>query len=165
MEKDVLFTLIGAASGILGAIIGAISGWFAGIRTNQIQKAIAEDNLRAQQLATLEAMFLKMNELAVVYPTLEKDKYCLAYPNLPGDENGKARYEAYVCYVFNVLEAYWEYCGRSPERIMEMIDVEELVQRHWRCWEADPANESTDPTFRSFIVAVKRDLQKRGKIQ
>src|SRR5688500_10793517 len=96
-------TLYGAAIGVggvlLGAAIGGTFAWWAASRTNKAQQQIADsnrqhqqdlarENARSQRVAALEAMILKLSELAVIYPTLEKDEYCLKYPNV-GDANGK----------------------------------------------------------------------------
>ncbi len=166
MDKDIQIALISAGSAIVGAIIGAAGAWYAAIKTNQIQKQIASENAVDQRRAALEAMILKMNEMAVEHGTLERDDYCEQYPNVPGDKsNGKARYESYVCYVFNVIGAVWDFCGKEAAKTKAFIHVEELVRRHWRCWEADQDNLDMEPEFLAFIRSVKDDLIKRGKIK
>ena len=174
-------------SAIVGGIIGALGAWWGASSTNKIQKQIAdsnsklqrdiadsnlafqkklaEDSANATRRALIEAMVLKLSEFAIAYPTLEKDAYCDAYPNCPGDPNGKERYESYCVYVFNTLGAAFDFCGGDKKKMSEFIGVEELVRRHHRCWLADRDNLGHDEPFRQYIHGVIDDLKKRGEIK
>ena len=59
--------------------------------------------------------------------------------------------------------------GRSargnPEKIGEIIFVEELVRRHHRWWMHDPDNKNAyDKKFCEYINSVIRELSDRGEI-
>lgn len=171
-QKENQAAIIGAVAGLVGAAIGAFAAWKAANSTNRFQAQIAAENLafqkqlaNDQRRAAVEAMILKLSEFAMEYPTLEKDAYCATYPNCPGDPNGKERYENYCTYVFNAIRAVWEFAGRDPEKVKEILHVEEPIQRHWRYWHNDEGNLGYDDPFRAYIHSVIDDLKRRGKIQ
>lgn len=180
MDPTILGAIIGAVAGVAGSIfgaaIGAIVAWRAASSTNVIQqqvaqgnldfqKKLAEDNARAQRRATIEAMVLKLSEFAMMWPTVEKDDYCKSYPSCTGDPNGKERYENYCTYLFNTMNALFEFCGEDGAKVKEMFGVEEMVKRHWRCWDGDKGNLSYEQPFRAFIQGVIDDLRRRGEIK
>lgn len=130
----------------------------------KFQKQLAEDTAKAQRLAIVESMILKLSEFAIQYPTVEKDDYCAAYPKCVGDVNGKERYENYCSYLFNTIGAVFEYCGNDPEKVKGMFHVEEMIKRHWRCWDGDKGNLGYDQPFRSYIQSIIDDLKRRREI-
>jgi hypothetical protein len=168
--------LIGAGAGLAGTVIGGIAAWWAASTTNklqarlvsdnaQLQKNLAEESERAQRAVAIEAMILKLSDFAIEYPTLEKDSYCQAYPACPGDPNGKERYESYCVYVFNMLSATWDFCKGDAKKIASIVGAEELIRRHYRCWQADPDNLAHNEPFPQYVQSVINDLRKAGKIQ
>jgi hypothetical protein len=106
-----------------------------------------------------------LTEFAIQYPTLEKDSFCDAYPNVPGDQNGKARYENYCVYVFNALAAVYGFCDGDLAKIRTRIVDKELIRRHHRCWLEDYDNLDHDPAFRQYVQSVIDDLKREGKIK
>ena len=118
-----------------------------------------------QRRATIEAMILKLSEFAITYPTVEKDDFCSAYPKCPGDPNAKERYENYCAYLFNTIGAVWDFCGKDPLKVKEILHVEELIKRHWRCWDGDKGNYGYDDPFRLYVLSTIDDLKKRGEIR
>ena len=176
MNKDVQLALISAGSAIVGAILGAAAAWWAARITNKAQQQIAqanldfqkklfEDNDRSQRRAAIEAMILKLSEFAMHYPTVEKDDFCSAYPKCPGDANGKERYENYCSYMFNTIGAVWDFCEKDAAKVKDMLHVEELIKRHWRCWDGDKGNLGYDDPFRAYIQSIIDDLKRRKEIQ
>jgi len=169
VKDELVYALIAAGAGIVGAILGGVIGacaaWWAASSTNRIQKQIAQENEHAQRRAAIEAMILKLSEFAMAYPTVEKDDYCSAYPKCPGDPNGKERYENYCTYVFNTVAAVWDFVGKDAAKVKEMLHVEELIKRHWRCWDGDKGNLGYDDAFRHYIHSLIDDLKRRGEIQ
>jgi hypothetical protein len=190
MDKEIQAAIIAAVSGvagaILGGIIGAVAAWWAASSTNRVQqqiadsnsklqreiaeaslafqKTLAEDNERTQRRTALEAMMLKLSEFAMQWPTVEKDDYCKSYPACTGDPNGKERYENYCAYLFNTMNALFEFCGQDGTKVKEMFGVEEMVKRHWRCWDGDKGNLTYEQPFRAFIQSVIDDLKRRREI-
>lgn len=176
VDPSIQGAMIGAGSGIAGALIGAAAAWWAASSSNrlqehiaksnaELQRKLAEDNERAQRWSAIEARILKLSEFAIQYPTLEKDSYCQAYPNCPGNANGKERYENYCVYVFNVLSSVFDYCEGDTEKVESLVVAEELVRRHYRCWRDDVDNLSHDEPFQQYVQSIINDLRKRGKIQ
>lgn len=175
VDATIFGAIIGAVAGIAGAVIGAIVAWCAAISTNALQKSIAENNLtfqkelaasneRFHRRTSIEAMILKLSEYAMQWPTVEKDDYCKAYPGCPGDSNGKERYENYCSYLFNTLNAIFDFCDQDAAKVKEMFGVEEMVKRHWRCWDGDKGNLSYDQKFRAYVHSVIDDLKRRKEI-
>lgn len=128
------------------------------------QKQLAADAAKSQRLAVVEAMILKLSEFAIQYPIVEKDDYCASYPKCVGDPNGKERYENYCAYLFNTIGAVFEFCDRDPAKVKDMFHVEEMVKRHWRCWDGDKENLGYDQPFRAYIQSVIDDLRRRKEI-
>ncbi len=168
--------IIGAAAAIVGGIVGAVAAWLAANSTNKIQKKIAEDNLafqeklakeavRTQQRTYIDSMVLKMIEFLIQHPHLEKDDFCQKYPDVPGHENGKERYEAYCCFVFNMLQSAFNHFDQESNKLAEYIHLDEIIRCHYRWWLHDKENLEYDGPFRRCIQDVIDRLRKERKIQ
>src|SRR5260370_12794385 len=166
----------GIAGAAIGGIIGAIAGWRAASATNRIQKQIADDNVafqkklaadaaRAQQRAFVDSMVLKMLEFLIAHPHLEKDDFCQKYPDVPGHENGRERYEAYCCFVFNMLMTAFKHFDQDSNKLREFIHLDEIIRCHYRWWQHDKDNLEYDEPFRRCIQDAIDKLRKEGKIQ
>jgi hypothetical protein len=179
VTQEVEIAIISSAAGILGAVVGGVIGfaaaWWAASSTNKVQTQIAEGNVafqkqlavdvaRSQRREALETMILKLTEFAIEHPTFEKDSYCSAYPKCPGDENGRERYENYCTYVFNVVNAVWNFCDRDPQKVKEFLHVEELIKRHWRCWKKDDGNLGYEQDYLNYINVMIDELRRRKEI-
>ncbi len=188
LEKpEIQAAIIAAAAALIGAVVGAVAAWVAASSSNKIQQQIAasnaklqkdiaesnlafqeklaEDSVRMMRKASIETMVLKLSEFAMTYPTLEKDAFCEAYPDCPGDPNAKERYENYCVYVFNTLATAFDFVGEDGKKLSEFIGAEELIRRHWRCWQGDRDNLNHDDKFRQYVHATIDELRKKGEIK
>lgn len=181
MDKvEILAAIIAGVAGIVGAIlggiIGAIAAWRAASSTNRIQKQIADynvafqkklaaDTAHAQERTFVDGMVLKMIELLIAHPHLEKDDFCQKYPDVPGHENGRERYEAYCCFVFNMLMTAFKHFDQDSKRLREYIHLDEIIRCHHRWWQHDKENLEYDDPFRRCIQDAIDKLRKEGKIQ
>ena len=182
-------TYFAAASGIIGTVLGAIVGAFVAWRTtsstNKVQKQIAdsnaqlqqklaqasfdfqkklaEDTARQQQRSAIDGMVLKLIELGMLYPYLEKEENCRAWPNPKLNDSAKERYEAYCCFVFNLLEHVWVYCAGNRQKIQEVVHAEELIRCHFKWWESELDNyDGYAKGFRDYVRDEIDDLKRKG---
>jgi len=139
-------SLVGAAVSLLGAAVS----W---LRSVHVQKE--------RQNAGIESMLNKAIELSMMYPHVERDDYCAAWPEPPGDGDQRERYDNYCCFLFNMLEGAWRLKGR-PKLVAELVPVEEYAWRHRAWWSSDAyANANGySPGFRSFIKKILDDIKR-----
>lgn len=164
LDKEVQTAIIGAAAGLIGAIIGAVGAWFAASSTNRLQRQLAEDNARNQRQTHIDNLILKMLEFLMEHPHLEKDDFCQSYPTMAGHPNGKERYEAYCIFVFNVLMQAFKHFDGDPKKLGDYIGLEEIVRCHHKWWLHDKENLGYDEPFRQCIQSVIDKLRKEGRI-
>jgi hypothetical protein len=131
---------------------------------SDLQRDLAKENNRAHQRALIDGMVLKMLEFLMEYPHLEKDEFCKSYPDVKGHPNGKERYEAFCCFVFNLLMAAFKHFDEDVKKLGDYIGIDEIVRSHHRWWEHDRENLNYDEPFRRAIQAVIDRLKKEGKI-
>jgi hypothetical protein len=124
--------------------------------TMKLQQDLAREAVRAQQSAHIQGLVLKMIEICIEHPHLEKKDFCHSYPNCSGHPNGKERYESYCCFVFNVLMTIFKHFEQDAQKTRDYIHVEELVRLHYKWWFADKDNLEYDEPFRQFIQACSR---------
>jgi hypothetical protein len=165
VKEETVTTLIGAAIGLGGALIGALFAWLAARSTNRAQEKIAQENARAQQRAFIDSLVIKMIEISMEYPYLEREEFCNTYPNCSGHPHSKERYENFCIFVFNLLMMIYRHFEGDRKRIGEYIHVEELVRLHCTWWLADRENLEYDEPFRQYIHAVVDKLKREGKIK
>lgn len=142
-------------------VIGALGGWISGTLAVRGQKRIAIDGL-----------VKKIIELSMQYPYLERDSYCAGWTSGDGDNDEKTRYENYCCLVFNTIEQAWELCwpwwfsvNWRHEAVKKIIQVEELVCRHYPWWSKDPQNlEGYSQGFRRYMDHVIDECKKGKKL-
>ena len=140
-------------------LIGAIGGWISGTV-----------KVRGQRRVAIDGLVLKLIELAMEYPYLERDSYCAAWKQDGEDSDERARYENYCCLVFNTIENAWELNWHlswnkylQHNSIRRILQVEELICRHHQWWEGDADNiDGYASGFRSYILFVV-DKSKREK--
>ena len=171
-------TIYGAAIGVGGTVLGAVVGgafaWWAANRTNAVQQVIATGNMklqqelaaenaRSQQRAYLDALVLKMIEIIIEHPHLEKDSFCQSYPNIINPD-AKERYEAYCCFVFNTLMAAFSHFGQDGQKLTEYLHVDEIIKKHHIWWLLDIENQAYDRPFRQYIQIVIDRLKKAREI-
>jgi len=165
LDKEIQAAVIGAVAGIGGALVGGIAAWFAARSTNRIQQKLAEDAIKAHRLAFIDSLVLKLSEFRMEHPHLEKDEFCQSYPNVPGNPNGKERYEAYCCFVFNMLMMAFKHFSESGDKLADYIGIEEIIRCHHKWWLHDKDNLGYDEPFRQCIQTVIDRLRKAEKIK
>jgi hypothetical protein len=156
---------VGIAGTLLGASLGGYIAWRITCSTQNLTKQLAKDNLRAQERAAIDNMLVKMLEFLMAHPHLEKESYCQKYPALPGDENGKERYEVYCIFVFNFLLRAFRHFENDPKQLGEYIGLEEIISCHHLWWHHDKHNLGYDEPFRRCIQAVYDQMRKDGKLK
>ena len=176
MSQDIINNLITAGSGIVGALIGAAITYLSTRRSNNIQQQIADaghelqrelakQSEKAQNRATIDGLVIKMIELALTYPYLEKEEFCHAYPNGKGHPHCKERYDNYCCFVFNTLMSIFKHFGEEGKMVGEYIHIEEIMALHYQWWNRDKQNLEYDEPFRQYIQSVIDQLRKKGVIK
>lgn len=155
---------IGVAGTLLGTIIGGLITWLLTRSTNQQQRALAEQSKCVQERATLDGLIIKMIELTMEYPYLERKDFCETYPNVSGHQHCKERYENYCCFVFNTLLFAFKHFRQDGQQLLEYLHVREIVSLHYKWWDHDRENMEYDQLFRDFIRTMIDTLKKEGKI-
>lgn len=128
------------------------------------QKEIAAENAKSQQRAYIDTQIMKMIEIAITYPLLEKLEHCHAYPDIVGHPHAKERYESYCAFVFNMLSAAYTHFGNDPVRFYGYIGVEEILVSHHKWWSHDRENLGYDEPFLLCIEQTTRNLKLKGRI-
>jgi len=156
---------VGVAGTLLGTIIGGFITWRITRTTQEMTRGLAKDSLRAQERAAIDSLLVKMLEFLMAHPHLEKESFCQKYPALPGDENGKERYEVFCIFVFNFLLRAFKHFENDPVNLADYIGLEEIVLSHHKWWHHDKNNFGYDPPFRKCIQAVYDEMRREEKIK
>ena len=144
-SHDSIILKILLSGGILAAIIsGIISCW------------IAIGSLHAQTEQVLTQQILQLNMLAMQYPYLEDDEFCVEWlTNKASKDEKYMRYDNYCCIVFNLIENIWKHFKGNRKRIESFFAIKELIVRH-KLWWKNPSGpfeniEGYGPDFIAFI--------------
>lgn len=142
------------------AIVGAfLSGAISAVVAYFVAKATNSDGTEK----SLHLMIDKMIDISIAYPYVESDHYCQKW-SMPQDGayvEMSDRYESYCCFVFNLLERVWKYCGADENKMKGFIYYEEVIVRHKRWWRVDRTNRSGyEGGFVKFVDAVALRAQK-----
>lgn len=153
-------------SDLAGPIIGAVVSIGGGIWSMMSARRAKQD----QNRSAVQSMINKAIELAIEYPHLERDAYCGAWPDPPGDktaqpyEDAKDRYDNYCCFIFNMIHTAWVLAKGKPEKIDEMLTFREYVMRHCCWWIKEDGNlHFYEQEFRTFIQGIIDDLKRKGQ--
>lgn len=155
--EDVAKAVAGPA---LSAVIGGVVAY-----------VVSRRNTHAQRRVTIDGMLNKAIELAMQYPHLERDDYCMGWPNPPGEPKDKAwqddkeRYDNYCCYIFNIVRQAWEHAGKKEKNLEEdRLTLREYILRH-RCWwkHEDGNVHYYEQDFISFVNGVIDDAKRKGE--
>lgn len=165
MEKDVSIAVITGVASLGGVAIGGLLAWLIARSTGKLQKQIAEENTRSQERTAIDGLVVKMLEIWIAYPHLEKQDFTGGYPSLVGNPHAKERYEAYCIFVFNLLARAFKHFGSDAAKFQDYIGAEEIVETHNAWWHHDKKNFGYDEPFRRCIQSVVDQLRKDGKIQ
>lgn len=104
----------------------------------------------------LRADIRKMIELAMAYPHVEDAGYMAAWKNGSSQNKDDLIYDSYCCYVFNLLERIWKFCGGNQEKMQNILHVEEIIKGHKKWWYAE--RENVDGYDKGFIQYVDQLL-------
>lgn len=131
-------------------LIGAVGGWISGTLKT-----------RGQQRVAIDSLVLKLIELPMEYPYLERGSYCAAWAKDGEDTDDRARYESYCCLVFNTIQKAWElnwpwfWNAARHKHVSDIVHVEELIWQHRNWWEGDRGNvDGYPPRFRAYVLFV-----------
>jgi hypothetical protein len=163
-ETKLLLAAVGVTGTILGTMLGGFITWRITRTTQDMTRQLAKDNLRAQELLAIDNLLVKMLEFLMAHPHLEKESFCQKYPALPGDENGKERYEVFCIFVFNFLLRAFKHFENDAAKLGDYIGLEEIVLSHHKWWFHDKHNYGYDDPFRKCIQDVFDKLRKEGKV-
>jgi len=159
-------TIAALAGTVIGAVIAGVITWLCTRSTNKMQERIAVENARLQQRAFIDSMVLKMLDILIEHPHLEKDSFCQSYPNLPTpNADAKERYESFCCFVFNLLMMAFNHFNKDPKKLGDYIGMEEILRKHHAWWIHDRDNLGYDEPFRQCIQSVIDKLRKDGVIK
>lgn len=157
------------SDGVQGAIIGAactaIASWVTQWMANRHAANLAKQGERAKEKELIDAQWLKMIELTIQYPTLEKKAYISTYPECSGDANGKERYENYCIFVYNLLGRIFKYYDGDRKEIEARYHIKEILLSHCAWWNHDPENLEYDEKFRAYIQTILDEARKAGKLK
>jgi len=155
---------IGVGGTLLGTVVGGLITWLITRSTNQQQRTLAKQTEHAQRQATLDGLIVKMIDLSMEYPYLEKKEFCEAYPNVSGHPHCKERYENFCCFVFNTLMFAFNHFGQDGQSLQEYLHMREIISLHYKWWDHDRENLEYDQPFRDLVRSAIEELKKEGKI-
>jgi len=139
MECNAFYTT--AISAIVSAIVAGLISYL---------------TLRHQRRQYIDNMIDKMVEIGIEYPYLEDDAFCLAWAEADKTDERVQRYDNYCCFVFNVIEAVWQYCRKDNVEIDKVLYVKELAIRHRVWWESTSDNiEAYGADFDEYIKSFQ----------
>jgi hypothetical protein len=143
----------GLVGTILGAAIAAIVQWVTLWWTSY-----------SERRAEIDASIAQMLSYSIQYPALESKRLCDAYPNC-ADDLEKVRYESYCCFVFNTLFRVWKFCKHDPEKMSEIVAIDEIFKLHANWWRTDNDNLGYHPEFRKFVNGHITALLQQGQLK
>ncbi|HTU88738.1 MAG TPA: hypothetical protein VMF69_01455 [Gemmataceae bacterium] len=168
MKEESIVALWSAGISVTGTLLGTALGgfitWLLTRTTNKQQRELAEQAERSQQRATLVGLIIKMIDLSMEYPYLEKKDFCDSYPNISGHQHSKERYENFCCFVFNTLMIGFKHFNCEGKKLEEYLHVREIVLLHHKWWQMDRENLEYDQPFQDYIRSVIDRLRKENKI-
>jgi len=98
---------------------------------------------RSGKNAGIESMLNKAIELSMMYPHVERDDYCAAWPEPPGDGDQRERYDNYCCFLFNMLEGAWRLKKGRPKLVAELVPSRNTLGATVRGGAATPTRTQT----------------------
>jgi hypothetical protein len=112
---------------------------------------------RSDDQREIRADIRKMIELAMAYPHVEDASYMTAWKSGPERSNkDDLIYDNYCCFVFNLLERIWMFCGGNEKKMQRILHVTETIEGHSKWWYAE--RENADGYDKGFIRYVDQAL-------
>lgn len=100
----------------------------------------------------IRADIRKMIEMAMAYPHVEDESYMVAWKNGSSRSKDDLIYDSYCCFVFNLLERIWKFCGGNKKKMQIVLHVEEIIKGHKKWWYAERENAGGyDKEFIQFV--------------
>lgn len=94
-------------------------------------------NKRNAELARIYDKNSEILNIAIQYPHVEDDSFCLSWDGNYCGKTEKLRYYSYCCLVFNLIEDLHRYAKGDSEKMAEVVEFKEYVMTHKKWWEIE----------------------------